>query len=67
MRIGSMLGSADTRLVPHHFAMEQWPPLAAWPEPAAISGGSLRRSTGAELVKSQARKSARLIQKTAWR
>ena len=50
-----------------YFAMAQWPPLAAWPEPAAIKGGSLRKSTAAELVKSQARKRLRLIQKTALR
>ena len=31
-----------------HFAIEQCPPLLAWPEPAAIRGGSLRRSTGSE-------------------
>ena len=48
-----------------HLAIEQCPPLAAWPEPAAISGGSLRRSTGAETMKSQLKKAARPSQKTA--
>ncbi len=52
-----------TRL--HHFAIEQCPPLLAWPEPAAIRGGSLRRSTGSEARKSQAKKALRLNQKTA--
>jgi DNA photolyase len=46
-----------------YFAIEQCPPLVAWPEPAAIRGGSSRRFTGAETAKSQARKAARSDQK----
>jgi hypothetical protein len=49
----------------HLVPMEQCPPLVAWPEPAAMRGGSLRRSTGAEDMKSQARNRARPIQNAA--
>ena len=44
--------------------IEQCPPEAAWPEPAAISGGSRRRSTGLDAAQSQARKAASTAQKT---
>ncbi len=50
-----------------HLAMEQCPPTVACPEPAAISGGSLRRSTGAEAAKSQAMKVTSANQNTACR
>jgi len=40
-----------------YFDMEQWPPALTLPEPAAISGGSLRRSIGLDSWKSHAMKS----------
>ena len=50
-----------------HFAIEQCPPEAACPEPAAISGGSSARSRAGERDQSQARKAARTDQNSSAR
>lgn len=44
--------------------IEQCPPAAAWPEPAARNGGSWRRSMGADWCQSQAPKASSTAQNT---
>lgn len=45
-------------------AAEQCPPAVSTPEPAAIKGGSKRKSIGLEAIQSQLKKPIRMIQKT---
>jgi hypothetical protein len=47
-----------------YFAIEQCPPVGDLPDPAAITGGSLRKSTVGEASQSQDKKPTKATQKT---
>jgi hypothetical protein len=47
-----------------YFGNEQWAPVGALPEPAAIKGGSSRWLISVDLAKSQAMKVTSISQKT---
>jgi hypothetical protein len=48
-----------------YFEMAQCPPLEGLPEPAAINGGSLRKSTGGETAVSHTKNEIKHAQKIA--
>lgn len=52
-----------TRAAFSYLETAQCPPLEGLPDPAAIKGGSLRKSTGGETVVSQTRNELRHTQK----
>jgi hypothetical protein len=65
-RLGDVttVAKMPTEINQTYFAIEQCPPVGAWPDPAAMTGGSLRKSTVGEASQSHDKKPINATQKT---